>query len=348
MKKFTKTWMTGAVASMVFLSACGGGGGDEASSEENGGESSGDAKTVKVANYFAADHPQNVALEEKFKPLVEENSNGSLEVEIYPDSQLGAEEEFYEGVRNGTIEMGIPGMIMQSSVDKLGVPEWPFLFEDYEHVQNVLNGEIGEELTEDLEEQHGVRALAWSANGFRMFSSNKTLESIVDFDGLRLRMPNIPNYIELGEQLGANVSPLAISEVFTGLEQGVIDAQDNPIATLRASGWYEVQTDVLESRHMFSPNMYVINSDFWNGLSEEEHQVIEEASKEAAEYEFEVMQKSYEEDKEYLEGEGITFTEPSDEFKQSMQESAEPMYDAFYEEYDWAEDLVERIREEAE
>jgi tripartite ATP-independent transporter DctP family solute receptor len=326
----------------VMLTGCGSKGASGGSEREEVVES----KTIKVANYFAEDHPQNVALREKFKPIVEEGSNGTLKVEIYPNSQLGAEQEFYDGVRNGTIEMGIPGMIMQSSVEKLAVPEWPFLFEDYEHVKKVLNGPIGEELTEDLESIHGVKALAWSANGFRMLSSNKTLSSMDHFKGLRLRMPNIPNYIELGQRLGANVTPLAISEVFTGLEQKVIDGQDNPIATLRASGWYEVQSDVLESNHMFSPNLYIINTDFWNGLTAEQQEVIQEAAIASADYEFGLMEDSFDTDKEYLEEHGITFTTPSDEFRTDMLEAVEPMYAEFYNQFDWAEDLVERIRAE--
>lgn len=335
---------------MLLLAACGGGGSEESSSPDSDGseaETPEESITIKVANYFAEDHPQNIALEEKFKPLVEDGSDGAIKVEIYPNSQLGAEEEFYDGVRNGTIEMGIPGMIMQAAVEKLAVPEWPFLFVDYEHVQKVLNGPIGDELTEDLEEIHGVKALAWSANGFRMFSANKTIASLEDFNGLRLRMPNIPNYIDLGQRLGANVSPLAISEVFTGLEQGVIDGQDNPIATVRASGWYEVQTDVLESNHMFSPNLYIINSDFWDTLTPEHQELIQESATESAEYEFKLMEESYEEDKEYLEEQGIIFTTPDESFKSAMSDAVAPMYDGFYEEFDWAEDLVERIQAEA-
>lgn len=337
------------LASTLVLAACGGGnGGDGGGSSDGGGEASVESKTIKVANYFAEDHPQNIALREKFKPLVEENSGGALKVEIYPNSQLGAEEEFYDGVRNGTIEMGIPGMIMQASIPKLAVPEWPFLFEDYEHVKKVLNGPIGDELTADLEPEHGVKALAWSANGFRMVSANRTITSMDDFSGFRMRTPNIPNYIEIWERIGTNVQPLAISEVFTALEQGVIDGQENPIATLRASGWYEVQSDVLESYHMFSPNLYIINKNFYDSLTPELQQVIEEAAIESAAYEFELMENSYEEDKAFLEEQGITFTTPDEGFKQQMIDAVMPMYDAFYAEYDWAEDLVERIRQEAQ
>lgn len=328
------------MASFLFLAGCGG----EATGGENGG---GKKKVIKVANYFAEDHPQNVALREKFKKIVEEESKGQLEVQIFPNSTLGAEKEFYDGVRNGTIEMGLPGLIMQADIPKMAAPEWPFLFKDFEHAKTVLNGPIGEELTEDLESKHGVKPLAWSANGFRMFSSNQTIASLEDFNGLRVRMPNIPNYIELGKLLGANVTPLPISEVFTALEQKVVDGQDNPIATVRASGWYEVQSDILESKHMFSPNLYIINSKFWSGLTKEQQKIIEKASKESADYEFELLEKSYEEDKKFLEEHGLKFTTPSEDFSAAMEEAAQPLYEEIYSEFDWAKDLADRIRDEA-
>lgn len=307
---------------------------------------SGPPKVIKVANYFAEDHPQNIALKEKFKKIVEKESKGSLKVQIFPNSTLGAEKEFYDGVRNGTIEMGIPGLIMQADIPKMAVPEWPFLFKDYEHVKKVLNGDIGKEITADLEKKHGVKPLAWSANGFRMFSSNKPIKNMDDFDGLRLRMPNIPNYITLGKLLGANVSPLPISEVFSALEQKVVDGQDNPIATLRASGWYEVQSNVLESKHMFSPNVYIINSKFYKSLTKEQQKIIEKAAKTSADYEFELMEKSYATDKKFLEEHNIKFTEPSKEFVKQMEKAAKPLYDDIYKQNDWAEALVKRIKEE--
>ncbi|AGT32293.1 C4-dicarboxylate ABC transporter substrate-binding protein [Geobacillus genomosp. 3] len=328
---------------LLLLSGCGSSG-----SKSTAGGKTGETRVIKVANYFAESHPQNVALREKFKKIVEEKSGGSLKVEIYPNSALGAEQEFYNGVRNGTIEMGIPGLIMQNDIPKMGVPEWPFLFRDFEHVKKVLNGPIGKEITAELEAKHGVVPLAWSANGFRMFSSNRTIDSIDDFKGLRLRMPNIPNYITVGKLLGANVTPLPISEVFTALEQKVVDGQDNPIATLRASGWYEVQADVLESNHMFSPNVYVVNKKFWDSLTDEQRKIIQEAAKEAANYEFELMEKSYEEDKKFLQEHGIRFTTPSDEFVKQMEKAVQPLYDELFKKYDWAEDLYKRIKAETE
>ncbi|MBM7691532.1 tripartite ATP-independent transporter DctP family solute receptor [Peribacillus deserti] len=326
------------IAAALLLAGCG--------KEEKTSGAGGAVKTIKVAHYFAEDHPQNIALKEKFKKKVEEESNGKLKVQIYANSTLGAEKEFYDGVRNGTIEMGIPGLIMQADIPKMAVPEWPFLFKDFEHVKSVLNGPIGKELTADLDPKHGVKPLAWSANGFRMFSSNKPIEKMEDFKGFRVRMPNIPNYIKLGEALGANVSPMPISEVFTALEQKVVDGQDNPIATLRQSGWYEVQSNVLESKHMFSPNLYIINSKFWKGLTKDQQKLIETASKEAAEYEFDLLEKSYEEDKKFLKDNKIKFTEPDSAFSKEMEKRAEPLYKEIFKENDWAQDLVERIKAE--
>ncbi|WP_085522241.1 TRAP transporter substrate-binding protein [Tuberibacillus sp. Marseille-P3662] len=325
----------------IILAGCG----DE---HAGSGASQGKTITLKVANYFAASHPQNVALKEKFKPLVEEQSNGKIKVEIYPNNELGAEQEFYDGVRNGTIEMGIPGMIMQNTLPKMGVPEWPFLFEDFEHAKKVLTGDLGDELLTNLEDKHGVHPLAWSANGFRMFSSRDPVKSMEDFDELRLRMPKIDSYIDVGKSLGANVTPMPISEVFSALEQGVIDGQDNPIATVRASKWYEVQGYELESRHMFSPNLYIINSQFWNGLSDKQQRIIQKAATKSANYEWQLLSKSYQEDKAFLKKHGMKFVTPSKAFKQKMKEAVQPLYEEHYQEYPWAKDLVNRIKKAAD
>lgn len=334
-----------ALTGSLILTACGTS--TPASTDNSSGDQTAKIHTIKVANYFAYDHPQNIALREKFKPIVEKNSNGTLKVEIYENSKLGAEKEFYDGVRNGTIEMGIPGMIMQSDIERMIIPELPFLFKNFKHAKTVLNGPLGQEITTDLEKRHGVHPLAWSANGFRMVSSNRPIEKMEDFKGFRLRMPNIPNYIALGKSLGANVTPLPISEVFTALEQKVVDGQENPIATLRASGWYEVQKNVLESRHMFSPNIYIINSKFWQKLTPEQQKVIEEAAKMAADYEWELLEKNEATDKQFLQEKGLKFHTPDDKFRGEMTAAATPIYDDFYKKYPQLKELVEKIKSEA-
>ncbi|WP_230876076.1 TRAP transporter substrate-binding protein [Paenibacillus validus] len=333
----------------LFVSGCGNG--NASGQNEGNGESAKPAAakaiTIKVANYFAPDHPQNVALREKFKPLVEKNSGGSLKVEIYENNKLGAEKEFYDGIRNGSIEMGIPGLIMQTEIEKLQVGELPFLIESFAHAQKVFQGPIGKELTVDLEQKHGVKALAWSANGFRMFSSNRPINQMSDFKGLRMRMPNAQVFLDLGKSLGMNVTPLPLSEVFTALEQKVVDGQDNPLASLRASGYYEVQTDVLESQHIFSPNMYIISNKFFQKLTPEQQKVVQEAATASAEHEWKLMEESYETDKKFLQEHKIKFTTPDDKFRDEMKKSVQPMYEQFYKTYPWGKEIIEKIQAEA-
>lgn len=308
------------------------------------GAASADTLTIKVANYFAPDHPQNIALKEKFKPLVEEKSKGSLKVEIFENNKLGGEQQFYTGVRNGTIEMGLPGMIMQGDVPKMGVPEWPFLLRDFKHAKAVLSGPIGKELADSLEQAHGVHVLAWSVNGFRMFSTNRQVASMPDFKGLRLRMPNSPVFVKIGQSLGANVSPMPLSEVFTAMEQKVVDGQDNPIAVVRSSGFYEVQTHILESRHAFSPNVLIVSKKLWAKLSDEQKKAVEDAAKAYADYEWQLSENGYEADKKFLTEKKMTFVTPDTTFAQQMEASVQPIYADYYAKYPWAKDLVAKVK----
>lgn len=341
MKKMVSLALTGLLVSSVLLAGCGG----KTDSTSTGKTAK--AVTIKVANYYAADHPQNVALREKFKPLIEEKSKGALKVDIFENNKLGGEQQFYTGVRNGTVEMGLPGMIMQADVPKMGVPEWPFLFKDFNHAKKVLNGPIGKELSDELERTHGVHVLAWSVNGFRMFSTNKPVASMEDFKSIRLRMPNTPVFVKLGQLLGTTVSPMPLSEVFTAMEQKVVDGQDNPIGVVRSSGFYEVQTNILESKHGFTPNVLIVSKKFWDKLPQDQKKIIEDAAKAYADYEWELSEKSYEEDKKFLISKGMTFITPDPAFQAQMEKAASPIYDEYYAKYPWAKEMVEKIKAEA-
>lgn len=333
------------VVILSIFAACGS---QESSSSDGNNNSSAEneeTKVIKVANFYAEDHAVNKALSEKFKSLVEENSNGTLEVEIYPNSQLGGEEQMWDSVQNGTIEMAEIGVIMESEVPKVGLLTLPFLFKSYEHAEKVLNSEIGDEIGANIEEVASVKFLGYGINGFRSFSSNRPIEKMEDFKGYKLRSANIPQLIEMSESMGATVTPMPISEIFAALEQGVVDGQENPISTLRSNGWYEVQTDVLESQHVFLPNTIMMNRDFWESLTEEEQEIVQEAVDISAEYEWELFIESEDEDKKFLEDNGITITKPDDSFKEQMIEATEDIYTKFYEKFDWGEETVKRIKE---
>jgi tripartite ATP-independent transporter DctP family solute receptor len=333
MKKMKRFMSVVVIAGALMLAGCGNGGSAEGA----------DGKvTIKVAHYFAETHPQNVALNEKFKKMVEEETEGRVTVELYPANQLGDEEQFTNGVRNGTVEMAVTGMGLQTANPKIGAVEWPFLFKNYAEAKTALNGEVGDDIETEFKSL-GVEPLAWTANGFRVVSSNRAIESMEDFGGLRLRMPNIDIFVNTGEALGVSVQPMPLSEVFTALEQQVIDGQENPYPTLKESGFYEVQSHVLESRHMFSPNVYLMNSEFFESLDEETQKIIQKAAQASADYEWQLVEEAEAKVKEDLKTEGLTIIEPDDAFKQEMVDAMKPVYDDLYEKYEWAEDFMNKV-----
>src|SRR5690625_3466494 len=215
MKNFKNNIIIFSFLSVILLVGCSA----DSSTDEVSGEDS-EKRTIKIANFYADDHAVNIALNEKFKTIVEEESNGSLEVEVYSNSQLGGEEQMWDSVKNGTLEMAEIGVVMESEVPMIGILTLPFLFESYDHAQKVLQGSVGDQIGEQLEEKASIEFLGYGINGFRSFSSNKPIEKMEDFKGYRLRSANIPQLLQMSEDLGATVTPMAISEIFTGLEQG--------------------------------------------------------------------------------------------------------------------------------
>ena len=312
---------------------------------ETAGKEQGGVTTIKIAHYFSETHPQNIALKEKFKPIIEEKTNGKYKVEIYPANELGDEDSFTSGVRIGSIQMAITGMGLQTANPMIGSVEWPYLFDDYEQANRILNGKVEEEIGDAFREL-GAEPIGWTANGFRVVSANRGISSMEDFHGLRLRVPNIPIFINTGEAMGANIQPLALSEVFTALEQGVIDGQENPIATLKESGLYEVQSHVIETKHMFSPNVYLMNKEFFDGLDPEIKKIVEEAAHESAQYEWKLLQEAEKKVKKDLKKEGLDIIEPDDAFMEKLVDSVQPVYEELYKKYDWAEELIQSIREQ--
>ncbi|SDN71106.1 TRAP transporter substrate-binding protein [Bacillus sp. OK048] len=310
--------------------------------------SSSDEKKVviKIANNFGTDHPHNVALREKFKTIAEKESDGSLEIKIYESNQLGAELAAFDGVRNGTIEMAIAGTTVSGNPEKIKVGDWPFLFEDLEHAKKAYTGEVGKEIAAELQEKTGVKVLGWAANGFRSFSSNKSIESMKDFETFRLRMPDLPEYISIGKALNAEVISLPFSEIFTALEQHVADGQDNPVSTVVANGFYEVQDHILLSNHVFSPSMYVMNADLYeNKLTDKQRSAIDKAAQESTEYQWKLYGESLEKDIKTLKEHGVKVTEPSKDFRQDMVDAMGPFFTERKAKYPWAKDILKKIEE---
>ena len=346
MKKFTKLLSIVLALSMVFaLTACGGDSGETGTGGESSGEAATETKTIKFAHWFAEDHPQHQAML-MLKELVEERSNGTLKVDIYPNSQLGSEDVYDQSVSQGTVEMGCAGTNIQTFLPKIGVTEAPFLFNGWDDARAVFTGEIGEFVTDGLIEAGNMRCLAITVNGFRQMSSNKPMYDMDDLSGQKFRTPNIPHFVQMMDCLGATSVPMAMSEIFNALETKVVDGQENPYPTIYTSSYYEVQKYVLESNHMFSPNFWIINEAFYQGLTDEQREALDSSIAEAAAYNWDISMDENEEAKQAIIDSGMTeIIVPDEEFKQQMKDAMDPVYDWFFAEKEGAEEFVTMVRD---
>ncbi len=347
----------GAVAALIctaLLAGCGSSGSKKVSNTSGSAPSTtasattapaGKAINIRIGATAASTHPMIIALKNTFKKEVEDGSKGLIKVEIREGGVLGGEKELYDSVRVGNLEMCAIGSVMWSEVPKMAATDFPFVFRDLEHARKVYTGDIGKEIAADVEKIGGVHFLSWHPNGLRVFSSNKTIKTLNDFKGLRLRMPNNEIHIQVGKLLGANVTPLPVGEVFTALEQKVVDGQDNPIATVRSEGWYEVQTDIYESNHMVASFELLGSDKMWKSLTDDQRKLIQDAAQKASADSWDLYAKSLKEDRAFLESKGIKFTTPDDATRQKTVEMMKPLYDGLNKKYTWAEDMIKRMRD---
>ncbi|AZR74758.1 hypothetical protein BBF96_00225 [Anoxybacter fermentans] len=300
------------------------------------------ATTLKIANYYAVDHPVNQALQNKFKPMVEEGTNGKIKVYIFPNNQLGAEQEFIEGVQLGTIEMAMTGNMWENTVPQFRIMQLPYMFVNYEHADAVLNGPIGEKIYKYLEPLN-VKVLASFPNGFRVISNNKRpIRTIEDCKDIKLRVFQGETIIKEMKALGFSTVVLPFSEIFTALQQGVVDGQDNPLATAYYAGWYDVQKYVSITNHMYSPGYIVINKGVWDRLSEDEKEIIKKAAQVTSEAILNAVRSQEDQIIKEITNKGVVVTYP--DLKPFM-ERVKPIVNEFIEEYPETKDIIDDIQE---
>ena len=241
--------------------------------------------TLKFSHVVAADTPKGKAAE-RFKQLAEAATKGRVKVEIYPNSQLYRDGDELEAVQRGAVQMLAPSV---SKFGPLGVRDFevfdlPYLLPDPESVHRVTDGEIGQKLFAKLEPK-GIKGLAYWDNGFKQYSANKPLKKIADFRGVKLRVQSSKVLAATVRQLGGVPQVMAFSEVYTALQQGVVDGAENPISNLYTQKMHEVQKYLTISDHGYLVYAVIVNRKFWEGLPADIRAALEQAMKEATRYE---------------------------------------------------------------
>lgn len=262
-----------------------------------------------VSHINAEDHTWH-KMSEKFKELVEEKSEGEVSVTIYPGSQLGSEIETIQSAIAGLGDCDIvfTGESMQTYAEELGIIGMPYAITSDEHMKAVLEGEVGAEL-EEIMLNCGLRVLGPVLRGPRNITSNKEIKTPEDLKGFIIRTPESPMTMAAFEAMGAKPTPMAFSEIFTSLQQGVIHGQENPLANIYDGSLYEVQDYVIESEHLRAWVYFAISEARYSSFPEEVQTIISEAAEEAIAYEHELFLENEANLKGMLEEKGMTFVE---------------------------------------
>jgi len=237
---------------------------------------------LKFGHTGAPDHHFQ-KISEKFAALVAERTNNNVKIEVFPSDSLGKQMELVEGAFFGTTDMVLTSdAVLSNFVPEVGIINLPFIFPDSDHVRNVLDGEIGNQLGRKIEEQ-GAVLVGWWENGFRhITNSKKPIEKPADLSGGKLRVPEGPIIVDTFTTLGANATPIAFTELYSALQLGVVDGQENPPAHILTQKFYEVQDYVSRTGHIYLSSPVLISRAAFDKLPENYRQVILDTGRELA------------------------------------------------------------------
>jgi len=284
------------------------------------------------ATHLAENHPITKALYQ-FKDQVEAESNGRIKITTYINSELGDPTEVIDQIRTGVVDGGIftTGHMAYYN-DKLNATMWPYMFISYDHAANAYQGEVGDYMKQ-MAADAGFTVLDWMYYGFRNLSSNRIVNSVADIKGMALRVPSERVNQLTMKAFGASCSTIAFSELYLALSQGVVDGQENPIASMDSINVQEVNKFVAMIEYTFFTSGMVMNPDKFNALPADLQEIIKKASADAAAYEMEIFVDEENALIEKFKEAGVTFTYPD---KDECAAAAEPAMDELKQDYDAA------------
>jgi tripartite ATP-independent transporter DctP family solute receptor len=234
--------------------------------------------TVKVGHVLNTDHSWHICLEGWAKD-VREQTNGRVDIKIFPGSQLGSEKDMVEGLRMGTVDAGlIGGSSFQNLDPKFGIEELPYAFDTHEAAYEVFDGFVGDGLFKILDGK-GIKGLSWWENGFRHITNNKRpILGPEDLRGVKIRVTPNKMRLDTFNTIGASPMPIAFGELYSALQQGVVDAQENPLSIFYSNAFYEVQKYLSLTQHIWGSALLSINQRVWGKISGEDQAVMQKCA----------------------------------------------------------------------
>lgn len=265
-----------------------------------------------------------------FKENVEKRTDGEVTISTYPASQLGGEREQLEGVQFGSIEMAVLAGPISSIYPDIMVFDLPYLFKNKKVAYEVLDGDFGQRILNGMLPKTGIRTLAWGENGFRHFTNNvHPIKKPEDLAGLKIRTMENPAHMAMVKDLGANPTPMAFGEVYSALQMGVIDGEENPVSLIDSMRFYEVQKYLTLDGHVYNPFTFIVNDAFFSSLPAKYQTVLKEEAKHWSDVERQLNTEQAERSIQKLKDSGMQIVDLSDQDKQAFREATQPVYDMY-------------------
>jgi tripartite ATP-independent transporter DctP family solute receptor len=292
------------------------------------------AQDVKSHNFKVAfvqniDHPHGIGAK-KFGELLEQKSGGKMKAKAFGGGSLGGDAQVISSLQGGVVEMTLvsPGLLT-GLIKEFSVFDLPFMFTSYREVDAVMDGPVGTRLLDMLTDK-GLIGLGYWDHGFRnITNARRPINRMEDISGLKVRVIQIPIFIDTFSALGANPVPLPFPELYTALETGTVDGQENPFASIETSKFYEVQKYAATTGHVYNPLVAIFSKKIWDKLTEDERRIVQEAATEAGLYERKVSREANEKSMQTLRGEGMQITELSVEEIDRMRQKVKPVTDKY-------------------
>jgi tripartite ATP-independent transporter DctP family solute receptor len=274
---------------------------------------------------------------------IKKRSSGRYDIQVFPASTLGKESDINQGLQLGTVDIIISGASFAArSFPRIGVAYYPYTFRDPEHLLKYANSDVFKELTDGYKQKTGIQTVAVTYYGARHSTSNKAFKNCDEMKGLKMRVPDVPAYMALPRGCGANPTPIAFAEVYLALQNGTVDAQENPLPTIEAKKFYEVQKNIILTGHILDSLVTQVGPHVWTKLSDADKKIFTDVMQEAAAKATADIQKREGELVDEFKKKGINMiTVNKDEFRDRIVKAVD-MASMGYDKKDW--DRIQAIK----
>lgn len=340
-----KRWIVLLLGLLLIVAACSSGDSDvedATKSTDNGG---GKTYTMRVGHALNSESPRHQILEE-FKKIVEDKTDNNVEVKLFHSDQAGDNNELIQAVPLGNIEAAINPVGFFGGVEsRLSVVDFPFIWKDMDHVGEILSSETGERILSTLED-HNMKGLAFWPIGMKVISSNKSIQSLDDFKGQKFYSTGTPVLVDIYKAWGSNPIVMTVGELYSSLQQGVLDGQENDFGFFHDLSLYEVQEYILPTHHGPITDVFYVNLDWFEQLPEEYQSILKDTATELITDRIKLGQDIEEGKVDVIKDTGkTTILDVPQDLERELKELTEPIKKEFSEKYPDMADILKEIEQ---